>query len=101
MGAITEDGQQSASSNIVACDPRDNYRIDDLESGDETDEENKPKRTIPGWARNKVGMYLLIIITCSVCLNLTVELSEALTRLLLIHLNHTNLSEGRYKLTTN
>ena len=39
----------------IKYDPRDNYKIDDLSSGEETDEESKPKRTVPKWAKDKLG----------------------------------------------
>ena len=32
---------------------KDNYNIDDLESGDETDDDEAPRKKIPYWAESK------------------------------------------------
>ena len=33
---------------------KDNYNIDDLESGDETDDDEAPRKRIPIWAESKL-----------------------------------------------
>ncbi|XP_063689520.1 uncharacterized protein LOC134822403 isoform X2 [Bolinopsis microptera] len=54
MESISEGNSMKASP--LSYDPRDNYKIDDIESGDDTDDESKPKRTMPSWARNKISL---------------------------------------------
>jgi len=51
-----DDTQETASSYDMTLDKvylpstEENYNIDDLESGDETDNDEKPRKTIPNWA---------------------------------------------------
>lgn len=38
----------------------DNYDITDMRSDDSTDDDSRPKKTIPDWARSKLNKFLIL-----------------------------------------
>ena len=49
------------SSRVVIPSTAENYNIDDLHSGDSTDEEDAPRKNIPSWAQGWLLFYMVVI----------------------------------------